>query len=138
MKIIQNLLLASGLLCITACAHIQPGNDPLVVRAEQAETSGKATFDLVLNLDSSNRAMWATNAPAFHTFCEWLRTPVMVDVTNSLPRASALLWNLDEAKVAYASSGGSTNVLGAAIGAVEGVVSQAGSWATVVTNTIPK
>lgn len=121
----------------TGCAHIAPGNDPVVVNTERLETSSKATFDMVLNFDNQDRGFWRTNAPAFHNFCEWLRTPVTVDYSaanNSLPRASAMIYNVDQAKQKYAQLGGSTNALWATIQTLMSATSQAGSWANIVTN----
>lgn len=117
-----------------ACASVAPGNDPVVVRAEQLETDAKATFDLVLNIDNANRGFFATNAAPFHAFCETLRQPVTVDGTNTLPRAAAVLWLLDQDKQSYEQLGGSTNALWSAMSTVSTLISQAGAWSQVVTN----
>lgn len=136
-KAIATLLLVCGLggAAMVACAPLQPGADPLVVRAQQTLTTGKQTFDLVLNLDNSDRGMWRTNAPAFHNFCEWLRTPQVVDQTNSLPRGASILWNLNETLVSYQTLGGSTNALWSALSALNTTLGQATSWINIVTNT---
>jgi hypothetical protein len=125
---------------ITSCASLAPGADPLVVRVEQTETTAKSTFDLVLNEDNSNRPFWMTNAPAFHAFCEWLRQPQTVEVTNTLPRASAMLLSLDDVKVAYQASktAGNSNLLYTIVATTEAAVSQASAWITIATNTPTK
>jgi len=116
------------------CASIQPGANPLIVRAEQAETSAKASFDLVLHLDNSNRDLFQTKVPAFHEFCQWLRQPQTVEQTNVLPRASAMLVQLDDVKLAYKSSLADSNALMTAIIVVETTAEQASAWLTVTTN----
>src|SRR5688572_19337335 len=63
---------------LSGCASIKPGNDPLVVNVERAETIAKSTFDLVLNVDHTDREFWKAKAPAFHDFCNWLRQPQIV------------------------------------------------------------
>jgi hypothetical protein len=113
---------------------LQPGADPLIVRTEQTETIAKAAFDTVLNFDNSQRDFWRTNAPAFHQFCEWLRQPQTVEVTNTLPRASAMLVSLDDVKLAYKSSTVSSNTLAEALATVQAAVGQAQSWMTIATS----
>ena len=121
-------------LCFTGCASLQPGADPVVVNTERAETLGKSTFDLVLNTDNTDRAFWATNVPAFHNFCEWLRQPQTIEATNTLPRALALLLSLDDVKRDYQAGLSSSNALQTALVTFEGVVDQAVSWSTIITN----
>jgi hypothetical protein len=131
-------LFVAAVTSITGCASLQPGANPLVVRAEQAETTAKASFDLVLNLDNSNRTLFETQVPAFHNFCEWLREPQTVEGTNSLPRASAMLVQLDDLKLAYSSSTTTSNALLEGIVTVETAATQASSWLTVTTNLVTK
>lgn len=118
-----------------SCSSVAPGSDPIVVRAEQAETVGKSTFDLILNVDNANRQWWISNVPQFHSFCEWLRQPQVVDVTNSLPRCSALIWSLNDVKHSYMTGAATSNVVLTAAITLEGVVNQAASWMTVATNS---
>ena len=131
--------MAIGLVaCFSGCAALSKGADPLVVRTEQAETDGKAAFDLVLDVDNSNRGFFRTNAPGFHAFCEGLRVPVTVDLTNTLPTASAYLQSLDDVKVAYQNAKATSNALATAILTLEAVVNQAMNWEaalTAITNT---
>ena len=130
---------ASIALCVSlwawaGCAPLQPGADPFVVRVEQAETTAQSTFDLVLNLDYANAGWWKTNAPAFHAFCNWLRTPQTVDLTNTLPRCSAMILSLDDVKLSYQASKANSNDVYSALMTLESAVNQAASWATVITN----
>ena len=127
------LLIATTTVFI-ACKQLQPGADPLVVRAEQVESTAKATFDLVLNVDHADRGFWRTNAPGFHGFCEWLRQPQTVWVTNSLPRASAMIVNVNTIKGDYRSARASSNALITALMTLSSAVDQASAWSIIVTN----
>ena len=124
---------------LQGCATIAPGADPLVVRVEQGESTASATFDLVLNQDNSNRAFWMTNAPVFHVFCEWLRTPTTY-TTSTLPRCVVIQLSVDDLKVAYQSSktASNSNALWTAWGTLSAALAQAQSWAYIVTNNAPK
>jgi hypothetical protein len=132
-------MVASLLAClfiVFGCAQIRPGEDPLVVRAEQAEATAKATFDLVLNIDNSDREFWRVNAPAFHEFCEWLRQPQVVWVTNWLPRASAMIANVDAVKHDYIGSKVYSNSLVRVLVVLESASTEAGAWHTIATNQV--
>lgn len=139
--IVIGFLLLGLQTALIGCAQIQKGSDPLVVNVERLETTGKATFDLVLGLDNSDRGFWRTNAPAFHDFCEWLRQPQGVPVSNAtaelkleLPRASAMLLGLDNVKLDYKAARASSNDLFTALMTVQSAVNQASAWSTIVTN----
>lgn len=122
---------------LIGCAALQPGADPVIVRAQQVEESGKATFDFVLRLDSADRGFWRTNAPAFHNFCEWLREPQgVLDTTNIilLPRCSAMILSLDNLRRDYKASKVSSNILLQSIAVLESVTVQADAWTKIVTN----
>ncbi|HWC60859.1 MAG TPA: hypothetical protein VHC44_14280 [Verrucomicrobiae bacterium] len=121
-------------LWLVGCVQLQPGADPIVVRVEQTETVAKSSFDLVLNVDNSNRPFFATNAPPFHRFCEWLREPQTVEQTNTLPRAAAMLVSLDDVKLAYKNASVGSNDVLTALATVQSAMSQANAWLTVVTN----
>lgn len=125
-------LLAVGI--FSGCAHVAPGNDPIVVNVERTETVAKSTFDMVLSVDNSQRDFFRTNAPAFHNFCEWLRQPQTIEQTNTLPRAAALLISLDDVKLDYKAARVSSNEVFTALAAVNSAMNQANSWLTVVTN----
>jgi hypothetical protein len=118
---------------LTGCASLQPGADPLVVRAEQAQATGQAAFDLALELDNSNRDFYSTNTPAFHAFCQWLRQPQDYG-TNSLPRAEVMILQLDDLKTAYKSDSIYSNSLLAGVLTLETAATQAASWSNVLTN----
>lgn len=121
----------SLILTIIGCAHLSPGADPLVVRAEQLQVAGQGTLDMVVHVEASAPAFWKTNVPGFYNFAEWLKAPQVVTATNTtitLPRGLALFWSLDQTKLAYKSGGGSSNVLQAAVESVSAAVSQAETW----------
>lgn len=130
-----------GLICgitlgwiMLGCAHLQSGADPLVVRAEQVETAGKATVDLLFNLDNADRGFWRTNAPAFHSFVENLRKPVQTSA-GTTAKGYAVLISLDDVKRDYKASRTSSNALWEAIATAEPVVSQAAAWQTIIEKT---
>lgn len=132
-KLTPLLVLFSGLLFF-GCAHLQPGADPIVVNVERTETIAKSSFDLVLNVDNSKRDFFATNAPGFHNFCEWLRAPQTVEETNTLPRCSALLVSLDDVKLSYKAGRSSSNQVFTALVTVQSAMNQANSWLSSITN----
>ena len=131
----KKTILIGAAALLVGCASLQPGADPLVVRAEQTEAIAKSAFDTVLNFDNSNRGFWATNSPAYHSFCEWLRQPQTVEATNTLPRAAAMLISLDDIKLAYKISTVSSNALIEAITTVSAAAGQAQAWITISTST---
>jgi len=92
------MLFLFGALCISlaACATLNPGADPLVVRTEQVQAGADATVDFVLNIDQSNRGFWLTNAPAFHNFCEYLRTRVPNAAPGGPPHDSPRVLAIEE------------------------------------------
>jgi hypothetical protein len=140
--------LAGVVVCVfVGCAAIQPGNDPIVVNVERTETVARDTFDMVLGIDNSQRGFYRTNAPAFHSFCEWLRQPQSVPDFNSptaamltLPRASAMLISLDNVKLDYKSAKASSNDVFTALQTVTGAMAQANAWLNtgVATNSTPQ
>ena len=118
------------------CASIEPGEDPLVIRCEQLEYTAKANFDLILNVNNLDRGFWRTNSPQFHNFCEWLRQPQVVWITNTLPRASAMIANLDAIKNTYKMNKSASNDVITVLATLQAFAEQAGSWAGVVTNQV--
>jgi hypothetical protein len=67
------------------CAHIQAGQDPIVVMAERAQTYAASTFDLILETDDANRPLFRERIPAYHDFCEWLRQPQLASLADGTP-----------------------------------------------------
>jgi hypothetical protein len=131
----------SGLLI--GCAHLQPGSDPLVVRVEQGESGATSTFDFVLHEDNANRGFWITNAPAFHNFCEWLRTPTPYtgpEAPNGtiVARCIAMQLRVDDLKQSYKASktAGNSNVLFSAFAVMDTAMGQAGAWQTIIKTPI--
>lgn len=121
-------------LILLGCAALQPGADPLVVRTEQTLSVANATFDWILGFDNSNRAFWRTNAPAFHNFCEWLRTPMPYMGTATVPRCVELQLNVDDLKHVYQASKTTTssNALYSALLTLQGAIGQTTSWSNIV------
>lgn len=144
-KILNALLLAVWIVSLAAiitpgCVTPQPGADPFVIKVEQSQSLANATVQFVLDIDNSNRPFWRTNAPAYHQFCEWLRTPVPWGnpPTNTLVRALAIQWNVQEAKLAYKQNRGpeGSNTLFAAWSLMNTVINQSVSWSNIVTQPV--
>lgn len=131
------LALFAVLVLMVSCATVQSGADPLVVRAEQIETSGDAAFQLVVSVDNSDRGFWRTNAPAFHNFAEWLRAPVPTPSNPNEPRGLGMILLVDSAKMTYEVNKSQSNVLILAISAMTNAVTQAQGWAAIVTTKTP-
>lgn len=119
---------------VIGCASLTPGSDPLVVRAEQIQTGANATFDFVLHLDDNNRGLWRTNAPAFHNFCEWLRTPMQYKASQTVSRCVLMQLDVDDLKTDYKmnKSAANSNVLYTAIGTLSYALGQSASWSNIV------
>lgn len=119
------------------CATLNPGADPFVVRVEQGQTGAKATFDFVLHLDQTDRGFWRTNAPAFHKFCSWLRTPQLYG-TQNVPRVVAIQLNVTDLKVAYKQSKttANSNALWSAWMVLNEAITQANSWSNIVVTPV--
>lgn len=128
------LFLVAGLVALIGCAVLQPGADPFVVRVEQSQSAAMASFDFVLHLDHANRSFWKTNAPEFHQFAEWLRTPQMYG-TNPVSRCVAIQLNVDDLKLAYkqAKTAGSSNALWNAWTVLNAAILQSTSWSNIIT-----
>lgn len=127
-----------GLMLLSGCVALNPGADPLVVRTEQTLTSASASFDMVLRVDQADRGWWRTNAPAFHQFCEWMRTPTLYRGQTPVPRCVAMQLNVDDLKLAYkaAKTTGNSNALFTALGTLNAAVIQTTSWSNIVTAPI--
>ena len=123
---------------VVGCAHLQPGADPVVVNAERLETSARATFNFVTEVDAANRTFYATNAPAFHKFVEWLRTPVEVRGTNIIRRGPAMILAVDAAKISYQNNVTQSNLLQIAVSDLTDAVMQAQAWQTIIKTPTPK
>lgn len=122
---------------VIGCATLQPGADPFVVRVEQTQSAANATFDFILRIDNSDRGFWRTNAPSFHSMCEWLRTPQLYG-SNALPRAVVMQLNVDDLRLAYKASRstGSSNALYSAFAVLQTALSQSVSWSNIVVSPI--
>lgn len=132
-------LVLLSFLVFGACSTIKPGNDPLIVETERVLTVGKGTMELVTDVDEANRTFWATNAPDFHQFVEWLRAKVTVNETNIMRRGPAILTSLNTVKLEYKQHKASSNAVYTALATAQSVLNQAQLWlATVNTNTAPK
>lgn len=133
--IVLAMLSLALILTSTGCAPLQPGADPVVVRAEQAEAAASSSFHLALQLDQLDRGFWRTNAPAFHGYCEWLRIPTPYQTTTILPRYRVLLLSFDDVKLDYKAGRATSNILFTAVTTLQSAASQAEAWLTIVSST---
>jgi hypothetical protein len=129
-----------AILLTSGCASIAPGADPFVVRVEQTQATANATFDMVLHIDQADRGFWKTNAPGFHNFCEWLRTPIVycgAPTHECIPRARCVVMQLDvdDLKAAYKATKTptSSNALWSAWSVLSTAIAQSTSWSNIVT-----
>lgn len=92
---------------------------------------------MVLRLDNANRSFWQTNAPGFHNFCEWLRTP-MDYAAGKVPRCIAIQLNVDDLKGAYkfSKTAGNSNALFTAWAMLNAAMIQTTSWSNIITSPI--
>jgi hypothetical protein len=129
--------LLGGMGFMMGCASVKAGADPLVVRVEQTEKAADATFTMVLGIDQVDRGFWRTNAPAFHQFCEWLRSPVVYG-DGPIPRGVVIQLNVDDLKLAYQNSktSGNSNALWSAWSTLSAALSQTTSWSNIITAPI--
>lgn len=133
----KRFLLIPALVLLASCATLNPGADPFVVRVEQTQAVASSTFDFVLRFDNANRPFWRTNAPAFHSFCEWLRTPQDYRGTN-MARAVVIQLNADDLKLAYknAKTAGNSNALYLAWTVLSEAILQSTSWSNIVVSPV--
>jgi hypothetical protein len=70
---------------LTACAALQPGADPIAVRAEQSRSIAFLTFDTFLKFEYDNRALLA-GTPEIHAAAEHIRVngPKWIDDLTAL------------------------------------------------------
>lgn len=130
----KKLLFLPLLALLVSCATLSPSADPFVVRVEQTQTAAGAAIDMILRVDNADRGMWRSNAPAFHQWCEWLRTPTPYG-SNTLARAIVIQLNVDDLKLSYKASRsmGSSNALFSAWTVLSTVLSQSTSWSNIIT-----
>lgn len=130
----KRLLLLIPLVFI-GCQTLNPGADPFVVRVEQTQMGALATFDFIVYMDHANRAFWRTNAPAFHNFAEWLRTPQSYG-TSVVSRSVAIQLNVDDMKLAYKASktAANSNALWSAWMVLNTAINQSLSWSNIITS----
>lgn len=133
-SLLVSLVVLSGL--GMKCATVAPGNDPFVVRVEQTQTAASGAFDLVLGVDQVDRGFWKTNAPAFHDFCSWLRSPAVYRGTNA-PKIVVIQLNVEDLKLSYKNNRGpgTSNALWTAWSVLDTAFQQASSWTTIVNGT---
>lgn len=132
--------LLAALPLVPGCATLK-GADAFMVRVEQGQVIADSTVTFVLTIDQADRGFWRTNAPAFHNFCEYLRTkvpnPTPADPGHKSPRVLAIEENVHQLKETYKfdKSAGNSNALYIAFDELNTLVSQAASWSNIVTIT---
>lgn len=123
------------ILALSSCATIAPGSG-FIVHVERTQRVAAATLDFVLSLDEGDRDFWRTNAPAFHDFCEWLRSPSVI--TPSLQKGLAIQKSVQDLKVRYKqqTTTQNSNALYLAWAILDSTIIQANSWSNIVTSPI--
>lgn len=124
MKILTLTVSVAIFWLILGCVPLQPGADPVVVRAEQAESGAFTTFTSFLQFDDANRALLVSKAPAVHNFAEYLREPTVVGTNSSLPRNIAFIISLDQVKRDYKAGRATSNALDTATTTLISVLNQ--------------
>lgn len=121
----KKILISLSLITLIGCAKLQPGVDPLVVRAEQTESMAYNTFDAFLKLDDIANANPEVSKSwqSAHVFAQYLRKPIQSG-TNTVPFGIATILSLNNVKLSYIAGTSSSNSLITAIGVVGTVVSQ--------------
>jgi hypothetical protein len=118
----------------SGCAKLQPGADPIVVRAEQLETTAYSTFDTFLKLDDiamANTTIAPTWTNSAHPFATYLRKPVQ-NGTNTVPFGIATVLSLDQVKLAYQAGTTSSNALVTAITVLTTTISQVSQYTSLI------
>ena len=139
---LTKLLLVILVLIVTACAALEPGADPLVVRTEQVQADAKATLDLVVHTEASNLPFWRTNAPGFYHFVETqLKARTIINAPGgqtNVARAIAYLWQVDQAKLAYksAKTASHSNELYSITIGLSHLAADASGWMFAATNSV--
>lgn len=75
---VKTLMLLFAFVMLTGCGTILPGNDPLVVRAEQTEKTAIATFSAFVHIEAANRDFLRKLNPDIKTVADKVR----LDSTN--------------------------------------------------------
>ncbi len=72
-------------LLLVGCAHLQPGSDPALVRAEQGLEAATATLDMLVVADFEHRAELEVAVPGAHAVADRIRlqAPPVLRATNA-------------------------------------------------------
>jgi hypothetical protein len=119
---------------IISCSSIAPGQDPLVVRTEQAEGLAYNTFDEFLKIDDiANANTSISNSwQSAHVFAQYLRKPMQFGTNGMVPFGIATVLSLDNIKLAYKAGTASSNTLTQAIGVLTATVAQANQYKSLI------
>ena len=130
MKRIAVMFLLLPLLLCGCFATLKPGEDPLVVRSQQAEQVAFTTFDTYLRLVHEHEARVRSKVPAAFKFAEWLRAKN----SDGTARGLAMVTSLSNVRRAYAVSRTAANKasLTSALAAVTSAISEAQKHLAVV------
>lgn len=122
MKTIIAILSAITICILCGCATLNPGVDPIEVRAEQTLSVAFATMDTFLKLAHQQEARLKTVAPQVLKFADWLREPQ----PDGLPRGASLVASANRVRQAYKSNRSADNKasLVTALAIVESAVSE--------------
>lgn len=88
----KNLILSSLVVLLAGCASIKPGNDPLIVHADQSRKALVETADSFVALEKNNRDyFWSVSKSIKHT-ADGIRAtvpPILIALDASVDRYRA-------------------------------------------------
>lgn len=132
-SILSAVLLAAGVTLLTGCGGVQlePGEDPIVVRAEQTIDGAQATIIHFLTHEHKFRDVYRAEFPHVHGWAEGLR----VKIPNTGERVyEAAIKNARGTLLAYKQSKSQpdADALDVAIAVLQDIVVQAGKYELLV------
>jgi hypothetical protein len=114
----RKVLVAAFISLSLACATLQPGQDALLVRAEQVEQTSFAITNAFVTLEDQNQAALEAKLPGIHKAAEQVRR-------TAPPSSRALHTAIDAYRAAKVKD---ANTLSVALSVVEQIVADAQKW----------
>lgn len=98
----KKLLMLAMIVVMTSmgCRTVKPGNDVIVVRAEQAQDMAFETIVTFLKLEHSQRAVVKQKWPKVHAFAEFLREDIQIGEVK-MSRGFTYVVSMNNVKLAY-------------------------------------
>jgi hypothetical protein len=80
----------------TACATVAPGQDPVLVRAQQTYQTSVDTFDLLFNLELENKDLIESKLPGTHMIVDKVKVQAKVALPALLSAIDTYKANKDQ------------------------------------------